>query len=30
MEKQQTHSGEEWKPIDGYDGKYLVSSYGRI
>ena len=22
--------GEEWKPIDGFDGKYLVSSCGRV
>ena len=22
--------GEEWRPIEGYNGKYLVSSYGRI
>ena len=21
---------EEWRPIEGYDGKYLVSSFGRI
>ena len=22
--------GEEWRPIEGYNGKYLVSSLGRI
>ena len=22
--------GEEWRPIEGYDGKYLESSMGRI
>lgn len=22
--------GEVWKPVDGYDGKYFVSSYGRV
>ena len=22
--------GEEWRPIEGYGGKYLVSSFGRI
>ena len=21
--------GEEWRPIEGYDGKYLISNYGR-
>ena len=22
--------GEEWRPIEGYGGKYLVSSFGRV
>lgn len=22
--------GEEWKPVDGFDGKYYVSSFGRV
>ena len=23
-------SDEEWKPVKGYNGKYLVSNYGRV
>lgn len=30
MEKQTTQTAENWKPIEGYGGKYLVSSFGRI
>ena len=26
----QTLPGEEWREIEGYNGKYLVSNFGRI